>query len=67
MLEIKPLSVISFANMFSHTVGFLLVLLMVPFAVKKAFYFDVVSFVYFLFTFHCPRGSISEEVLLAYV
>ena len=67
MLEIKPLSVVTIANMFSHTVGFLVVLLMVSFAVKKAFYFDVVAFVYFLFSFHCPRGSLSEEVLLAYV
>nr|KAF6374371.1 hypothetical protein mPipKuh1_009590 [Pipistrellus kuhlii] len=35
MLEIKPLSVITFANMFSHTVGFLVVLLIVSFAVKS--------------------------------
>ena len=33
----SPLSVVSFANMFYHTVGFLLVLLLVSFAVKKLF------------------------------
>ena len=32
ILEIKPLSVTSFANMFSQSVGFLLILFMVSFA-----------------------------------
>ena len=34
-LEINPLSVISFVNIFSHSVGCLLVLLMVSFTVQK--------------------------------
>ena len=35
MLNINPLLVISFANIFSHSVDSLFVLLMVPFAVQK--------------------------------
>ena len=35
ILEIKPLSVASFANIFSHFVGCLFVLLMVSYAVQK--------------------------------
>ena len=35
ILEIKPLLVISFANIFSHSVAGLFVLLMVSFAVQK--------------------------------
>ena len=35
MLEIRPLSVASFANMFSQSVGCLFVLFMVSFAVQK--------------------------------
>ena len=35
ILEIKPLSVASFANIFSHSVGCLFVLFMVSFVVRK--------------------------------
>ena len=35
ILEINPLSVASFANIFSHSVGCLFVLFMVSFAVQK--------------------------------
>ena len=35
MLDINPLSVISFANLFSHSVGCLFILSMVSFAVRK--------------------------------
>ena len=37
MLDINPLSAVSLANMFSHSVGCLFLLLMVSFAVKKLF------------------------------
>ena len=37
MLDINPFSVMSFANIFSHSVGCLLVLFMVFFAVQKLF------------------------------
>ena len=36
-LEIKPLSEVSLANMFSHTVGFIFILLMFSSAVQKLF------------------------------
>ena len=35
ILEINPLSVVSFANIFSHSVGCLFILFMVSFAVPK--------------------------------
>ena len=35
MLSINPVSVISFVNIFSHSVGYLFILLMVSFAVQK--------------------------------
>ena len=35
ILEINPLSVVSFANIFSHSAGSLFVLFMVSFAVQK--------------------------------
>ena len=34
-LEIKPLSVALFANIFSHSIGCIFTLIMVPFAVQK--------------------------------
>ena len=35
VLDINPVLVISFANIFSHSVGYLFILLMVSFAVQK--------------------------------
>ena len=54
ILEIKPLSVASFANIFSHSVGCLFILFMVSFAVQKLislmeshlFIFAFVAFVF---------------------
>ena len=40
ILEIRPLSVTSFANIFFWSVGYLFVLFMVSFAVQKRFEFD---------------------------
>ena len=40
ILEINPLSIVSFANIFSHSEGCLFVLFMVSFAVQKAFKFN---------------------------
>ena len=45
ILEIKPLSEVSLANMFSHTVGSLCNLVLF-FSHAEAFYFDEVPFVY---------------------
>ena len=52
--DINPLSDMSFANTFSHSVSCLLVLLIASFAVQKIFYFDevpVVHFCIFFFSF----------------
>ena len=38
-LEINPLSVVSFANIFSHFVGCLFVLFMISFALQKLFFY----------------------------
>ena len=37
MLYINPLSVISLANIFSHSIGYLFILSMASFAVQKLF------------------------------
>ena len=39
ILDTSPLSDMSFANIFSHSVGYLLVMLIVSFAVQKLFIF----------------------------
>ena len=61
ILEIKPLSVGSFANIFSQSEGFLLILFMVSLAVQKLvslirshlLIFAFISIVYFCFYFYC--------------
>ena len=54
ILDFKPLSDLSFTNIFSHTVGYLFVLLMVSFAVQKlsSWYSSTCSF---LLLFSLPR------------
>ena len=51
ILEINPLSVVSFAIIFSHSKGCLFTLLIVSFAVQKLFKFNQVPLVYFCFYF----------------
>ena len=51
ILEIKPLSDVSLANMFSHTVGSLFILMLFSLAVQKLFilmrsHFFILSFMY---------------------
>ena len=53
ILEIKPLFVALFANIFSHSVGCLFVLFMVSIAVSK---FDSIQFFNFCFYFCCSGG-----------
>ena len=61
ILEIKPMSEVSFANMFSHTVGSLY-FNSVYFTRAEAFYFDEVPFVYSFLCISCSRGRISENI-----
>ena len=51
ILEINPLSVVSFAIIFSHSEGCLFTLLIVFFVVQKLFKFTRLSLVYFGFYF----------------
>ena len=62
ILDIKRLSEISLANIFSHIVGSIFILLMFSLAVQKLFYFDEVPFVYSFLYVPCSRGHISENM-----
>ena len=67
ILEINPLSVVSFAIIFSHSEGCLFTLLIVSFAVQKLFKFNQVPLVYFCFYFHYIRRWVIEDLALIYV
>ena len=59
ILEIKPLFEVSLANMFSHMVGSLFILILFSLAMQKeAFYFDEVPFVYSFLYVPCFRGHV---------
>ena len=62
ILEIRPLSEVSLANMFSHTVGSLCILMLFSLALQKLFYFDEVPFVYSFLYVSCFRGRVYEDV-----
>ena len=59
ILEIKPLSEVTLANMFSHMVGPFF-FNAVFFSHAEAFYFDEIPFVYSFLYVLCSRGHISE-------
>ena len=61
ILDIKPLSEVSLANIYSHVVGSLFILLMFSLAVQKLFN-DEVSFVYSFLYVPCSRGYIGESI-----
>ena len=67
ILEINPLSVVSFAIVFSHSEGCLFTLLSVSFAVKKSFKFNQVPLVYFCFYFCYSRRWVREDLSLIYI
>ena len=62
ILEIKHLSEISLANMFSLMVGSLFILMLFSLAMQKLFDFDEVPFVYSFLCVPCSRGQISESI-----
>ena len=66
ILEINPLSVASFANIFSHSESCLFVLFMVFFAVQKLLSF-IRPFVYFCVYFHFSRRWVKKDLPLIYV
>ena len=63
-LEINPLSVVSFAIIFSHFEGCLFTLLIVSFAVQKLF--NRVPLLYFWFYFHYSRRWVIEDLALCH-
>ena len=65
ILEINPLSVTSFANIFSHSVGCLFVLFMISFARQKLL--SLVSFVCFCVYFHYSRKWIQKDITAIHV
>ena len=60
ILEIRPLSEVSLANMFSHTIGSLFILMLFSLAIQKLF--DEVPFVYSFLYVPCFRGRVCEDV-----
>ena len=63
ILEIKPLSKVSFANIFSHAVGTLLILLMFALAIQKLF--NLMRSCLFILSFmSLALGDISVKILL---
>ena len=67
ILEINPLSVVSFVINFSHSEGCLSTLLIVSFAKAKALKFNQVPLLYFCFYFHYSRRWVTEDLALIYV
>ena len=67
ILEINPLSVVSFAIIFSHSGGCLFTLLIVSFAVQKLLSLIQVPLVYFCFYFHYSRRWVIEDLVVIYV
>ena len=66
VLEINPLSVVSFAVIFSHSESCLFILLIVSFAVKKLL--SLISpHLLFFFNFHYYRRWIKEDLAAIYV
>ena len=63
ILEIKPLSEVSFANIFSHMVGSLFILLMFSLAVQKLFIL-LKSHLFMLPFMSLALGDISVRILL---
>ena len=63
ILEIKPLSEVSFANIFSHMVGSLSILLMFSLAVQKLFIL-MMSHLFILSFMPLALGDISVKILL---
>ena len=63
ILEIRPLSEVSLAKMFSHTVGSLCILMLFSLATQKLFYFDEVPLVY-SFSMSLALADMSVRMLL---
>ena len=67
ILEIKPLSIVSFANIFSHSEGCLFILFMVFFAVQKLLSLIRSHFFIFFFYFHYSKRWVKKDLDVIYV
>ena len=67
ILEFNPLSVVSFAIIFSHADSCLLTLLISFLCCVKAFKFNQVPLVYICFYFHYSKRCVIEDLALIYV
>ena len=67
ILKFNPLSVVSFAIIFSHSEGCLFTLLYSFLCCAKAFKFNQVPLIYFGFYFHFCRRRIIKDLALIYV
>ena len=66
LLEINPLSITSFANIFSNSMGCLFILFMVSFAVQKVLGLVRYHLFIFVFIFITLEGG-SEKLLLQFM
>ena len=64
ILEIKPLSEVSLANMFSHTVGSLFILMLFSLAMQKKLYILMRSHLFILSFMSLVLGDMSVRMLL---
>ena len=67
ILDINPLSDISFANIFSHSVGILFVLLIVSFVVHKLLSFIRSHLFIFVFISIALGGEAKKDLAVIYV
>ena len=67
VLEINPLSVASFANIFSHSEGCLFNLFMVSCPVQKLLSFNRSHLFIFVFYFHFSRTWVKKDLAVIYV
>ena len=67
ILEINPLLVASFANIFFHNVGCLFVLFMVSFAMQKLLSLIRSNLFIFVYFFHYYRRWIQNDIAMIYV
>ena len=67
ILEINPLSVVSFANIFSHSEGCLFILLMVSFAVQKLLSFIRSHLFIFVFISISLGAGFKKDLAVIYV
>ena len=67
ILEINPLSVALFANILHHSVGYLFILLMIPFTMQKLLSLIRSHVLIFVFIFITLGGRSKNDIVVIYV